>query len=175
MKSETVVFGGGCFWCTEAVFLMFPGVLKTTVGYAGGTVANPSYEDVCTGTTGHAEVMKLEYDPDRLALEKILDVFFSMHDPTSLNKQGADMGTQYRSAIYYTNDAQKDIIDRFIKNVGKEYSKPIVIEVKKLDKFYPAEEHHQRYFEKNPYGGYCSFVIKPKLEKVIKEFKDDIK
>lgn len=170
MKTETIVLGGGCFWCTEAVFLMMDGVAKTMVGYAGGKTPNPDYESVCTGQTGHAEVMKLEYDPDKLPLEKIMDVFFTMHDPTSLNRQGADTGTQYRSIVLYTSDAQKDQVLKFIKKAQEDYTKPIVTEVAKLEKFYPAEEYHQRYFEKNPYAGYCQFVVKPKVDKVKKEF-----
>ncbi len=172
MKSdtETIVLGGGCFWCTEAAFAVFKGVVKTTVGYAGGTTSNPNYEQVCSGMTGHAEVMQLEYDPKIMPLEKILDVFFTMHDPTSLNSQGADFGTQYRSAIYHTTDGQKKAIIAFIKEAQKKYTKSIVTEVKKLDKFYPAEEYHQRYFEKNPYASYCAFVVRPKVDKVKNEF-----
>jgi methionine-S-sulfoxide reductase len=169
-NTEVIVLGGGCFWCTEAVFSMFDGVVKTTVGYAGGDTSNPDYEQVCSGDTGHAEVLKLEYNPKALPLEKILDAFFTMHDPTSLNRQGADAGTQYRSAIYYTTEGQKKAIEKFISEAQKGYTKPIVTEVKKLDRFYPAEEYHQKYFEKNPFAGYCQFVVKPKVDKVKKEF-----
>jgi methionine-S-sulfoxide reductase len=173
MKSEAVsiVLGGGCFWCIEAVFLMLDGVVKTTVGYAGGTTSNPTYESVCSGDTGHAEVMKLEYDPKVLPLSKIMDVFFTMHDPTSLNRQGADLGTQYRSIALCTSDEQKNAVEKFINAAQKEYTKIIVTEVKTLDKFYPAEEYHQHYFEKNPHAGYCQFVVKPKVDKVKKEFR----
>ena len=167
---ETIVLGGGCFWCTEAAFLVMDGVVGTKVGYAGGAKADPTYEEVCDGTTGHAEVMKLEYNPKVLKLEKIMDVFFTMHDPTSLNKQGMDYGTQYRSVVLYTADEQRDAIRKYIADCAKDYSRPIVTEVKKLDKFYPAEEHHQHYFEKNPFAGYCQFVVKPKVDKVKKEF-----
>lgn len=168
--SETIVLGGGCFWCTEAAFLVMDGVVSTKVGYAGGAKADPTYEEVCNGTTGHAEVMKLEYNPKVLKLEKVMDVFFTIHDPTSLNRQGMDYGTQYRSAVLYTTDEQRDAIKKYITEAAKGYSKPIVTEVKKLDKFYPAEEYHQHYFEKNPFAGYCQFVVKPKVEKVKKEF-----
>lgn len=170
--TETIVLGGGCFWCTEAVFSMFDGVVKTTVGYAGGSTVNPNYEQVCDGNTGHAEVTMMEYDPKILKLEKILDAFFTMHDPTSLNRQGADVGTQYRSIILYTTEEQKADVLKFIKEAQKRYSKPIVTEVEKLDRFYPAEEYHQKYFEKNPYAGYCTFVVKPKVDKIKKGFKD---
>ncbi len=169
-KTEVIVLGSGCFWCSEAVFLMMDGAVKTTVGYAGGADTNPYYEKVCDGTTGHAEVMRLEYDPKKLPIEKIMDVFFTMHDPTSLNRQGADVGTQYRSIILYTTDEQKEGVIKFIRKAQAEYTKPIVTEVKKLDKFYPAEDYHQRYFEKNPFAGYCQFVVKPKVDKVRKEF-----
>jgi peptide-methionine (S)-S-oxide reductase len=169
-KNEIIVLGGGCFWCTDATLSMIKGVVNVTVGYAGGTTKNPSYEDVCTGSTGHAEVAQIEYDPGIVPLEKLLEVFFTMHDPTSLNRQGADMGTQYRSIIMYTNEEQKKRVEDFIKKEQKEYSKPIVTEVRKLDAFYKAEEYHQKYFKKNPGQGYCMFVIKPKVDKVKKKF-----
>lgn len=173
-KTEIIVLGGGCFWCVEAVFIMFEGVVKTTVGYAGGSTVNPNYEQVCDGDTGHAEVAQIKYNPEILKMNKILDAFFTMHDPTSLNRQGADVGTEYRSIILYTTEEQKADILEFINDAQKEYSKPIVTEVKKLEKFYPAEEYHQKYFEKNPFSGYCAFVVKPKVDKVKKEFKDDL-
>lgn len=169
-KNKEIVLGGGCFWCTEAVFKMFEGVVKTEPGYAGGTTPNPTYEQVCSGNTGHAEVLLVEYDPIVASLEKLLDIFFKMHDPTSLNRQGADYGTQYRSIILYNTDEQKQEIVKLVKNAQKEFSKPIVTEIKKLDKFYSAEDYHKKYFDKNPNAGYCTFVIKPKIEKIKKEF-----
>ena len=174
-KNEKIALGGGCFWCTEAVFSVLKGVANTTVGYAGGTTDNPNYEQVCMGDTGHAEITMVEYDPMEVSLEKILDVFFKMHDPTSLNKQGADVGTQYRSIILYTTEAQKQSAKEFIKKVQAGYGKQIVTELKKLDKFYPAEEYHQKYFDKNPFDGYCAFVVRPKVDKISKEFKSDLK
>ena len=174
MKNETIVFGGGCFWCTEAVFTMLKGVVNTTPGYAGGTTINPTYEQVCTGNTGHAEVLKIEYDPEKVSLAKLLDVFSSMHDPTSPNRQGADTGTQYRSMVLYATEEQKKVVEAYLKNAQKKFDKPIVTEVKKLDKFYIAEDYHKKYFDNNPNQPYCVFVIKPKVEKARKKFSSDI-
>lgn len=171
MASETIFFGSGCFWCTEAVFSMIEGVKSTYPGYAGGTTSSPTYEQVCSGTTGHAEVLKIEYDPSKVTLERLLEIMFRMHDPTSLNKQGADEGTQYRSIILYDTNEQKDVIEKFISKVRGDFAKTIVTEVKKLDKFYPAEEYHHNYFKKNPNQGYCSAVIRPKVDKIKKEFE----
>lgn len=168
--SSSIVFGGGCFWCTEAVFEMFKGVLKTTPGYAGGTRKDPTYEQVCEGTTGHAEVLEIEYDPKIISLEKLLNVFFKMHDPTSLNQQGADVGTQYRSIVLYNTAEDKKVIEEFMKKQKANFGKPIVTEVKKLDKFYVAEDYHKKYFDKNPLQPYCMFVTRPKVEKIKKEF-----
>lgn len=170
-KTEMIVVGGGCFWCSEAIFKMFDGVVKTTPGYAGGTTPNPTYEQVCSGTTGHAEVIKLEYDPTIAPLEKILDIFFKMHDPTSLNKQDADIGSQYRSIILYTSHKQKETIDTFMDKIRKNYNKPIVTEVKPLDTFYPSEDYHKDYYKNNPLQPYCILVIEPKVAKIKKEFK----
>lgn len=170
MKTETIYLGGGCFWCTEASFLTVLGVVAATSGYAGGTKANPTYEEVCTGETGHAEVSEIKYDPAKINLEKILQVFFKMHDPTSLNRQGNDAGTQYRSVIFWTDEAQEKTIQEFLKKAQEEYAKPIVTEVKKIDTFYRAEEYHQRYFEKNSDEAYCRLVIAPKVKKVKKMF-----
>lgn len=164
--AETIVFGGGCFWCTEAVFQLFDGIIDTMPGYAGGTTPNPSYDQVCGGDTGHTEVLKVDYDPKKIDLDKLLDIFFTMHDPTSLNRQGADSGTQYRSIILYTNDRQKEAAEKFIRSIQKDYRDPIVTEVKRLDKFYPAESYHKDYYERNPGQGYCSVVIGPKIAKV---------
>ena len=172
MKNETeiVVFGGGCFWCTEAVFGLFDGVVETMPGYAGGKVKDPTYDQVCEGDTGHAEVLQIEYDPKLVSFDKLLDVFFTMHDPTSLNRQGADFGAQYRSIILYTSDSQKKAVDEFMANVEKDFDRPIVTEVKKLDKFYPAEDYHRKYYDNNPGQPYCSAVIRPKIAKVKKKY-----
>ena len=170
-KNKEIVLGGGCFWCTEAVFSIFDGVVKTTPGYAGGTTKNPTYEQVCSGTTGHAEVLKLEYDPAIAPLEKLLEIFFKMHDPTSINKQDADVGSQYRSIILYTDEQQKRTIEDFIKKIAGNFKKPIVTEVKKLDAFYPSEDYHKDYYKNNPLQPYCMFVIRPKVAKIKKEFK----
>ncbi|MGD0728984.1 MAG: peptide-methionine (S)-S-oxide reductase MsrA [Candidatus Micrarchaeaceae archaeon] len=174
-KTETIVFGGGCFWCTEAVFSMLKGVVNTMPGYAGGKTENPNYEQVCAGDTGHAEVLQIEYDPSMVTLEKLLDVFFKTHDPTSLNRQEADIGTQYRSIILYNSDEQKAIIGNFVKNIQKDFNKPIVTEIKKLGKFYAAENYHKDYYSKNQINPYCMFVIRPKVSKVKKEFGSEIK
>jgi peptide-methionine (S)-S-oxide reductase len=174
-KTETIVLGGGCFWCTEAVFLMLKGVEKVTSGYTGGILPNPTYEMVSTGLTGHAETNMIDYDPEKIPFGTILDVFFEMHDPTSLNRQGNDVGTQYRSIVFYTSDEQKKALEDYIKRRQKDFSKPIVTEIKKLGKFYPAEDYHQRYYEKNPNQPYCKFIITPKLDKIKKEFAKDLK
>ena len=169
-NTEKIVLGGGCFWCTEAVFSMFKGVVKTTPGYAGGRTRNPTYEEVCSGTTGHAEVLQVEYDPEIAPLGRILEIFFKMHDPTSVNRQGNDVGEQYRSIILYTTEEQKVEIGRFIGALQKNVSGRIATEVRKLVEFYPAEEYHKDYFKKNPANQYCMFVIRPKVGKVKKEF-----
>lgn len=174
---ETIVLGGGCFWCTEAVFTSLKGVLSVAPGYAGGTMANPTYEAICTGTTGHAEVIRIEYDPSVIALRDILTVFFATHDPTTLNRQGNDVGTQYRSTIFYTNDNQKQEAEQMIREIdaSSKDGGPVVTEVKPLDIFYPAEEYHKNYFERNPDKAYCQIVINPKVEKVQKEFAQLLK
>ena len=166
---ETIVLGGGCFWCTEALLSTLVGVLRVTPGYAGGETEDPTYRQVCNGGTGHAEVVEVEYDPEVISLEDLLEVFFATHDPTSLNRQGADVGTQYRSIILYDSYAQKLKVENFIAELAREYDKPIVTEVKELDRFYPAEEYHQRYFERNPNQPYCRAVISPKLAKLRKK------
>ncbi|VVB66157.1 Peptide methionine sulfoxide reductase MsrB [Candidatus Gugararchaeum adminiculabundum] len=166
MNVQTMVLGGGCFWCVESAFLLVDGVIEVTSGYAGGKTKNPAYNEVCSGKTGHAEVVKLAYDAKKVSLEKLLKIFFKIHDPTSPNKQGNDVGNQYRSAIFYTEDSQKKEIEEFVKNAQKEYEKPIVTEVRKLGEFYKAEEYHQRYFEKNPLHPYCLLAIPPKIRKV---------
>ncbi|MDB5254119.1 MAG: peptide-methionine (S)-S-oxide reductase [Parcubacteria group bacterium] len=171
---KTIVFGGGCFWCTEAVFKMIKGVISVTPGYSGGTVKNPTYEQVSSGTTGHAEAVKIEYDSALVSLESLLTVFFGSHDPTTLNRQGADVGTQYRSIVFYASEDQKEIIETFIKGINSSNSMgaPVVTEVVPLDTFYEAEDYHKDYFAKHPGNPYCEVVINPKLEKVQKEYAD---
>jgi peptide-methionine (S)-S-oxide reductase len=165
-KLETATFGTGCFWCSEAVFERLEGVRSVVAGYAGGTLPNPTYEDVCTGTTGHAEVAQITFDPSRISYEKLLEVFWESHDPTSLNRQGADVGTQYRSVIFYENEHQKVAAEKSKKEVAKSFSEPIVTEIKPLDHFYKAENYHQEYFNNHQNAPYCRFVIKPKLDKL---------
>jgi peptide-methionine (S)-S-oxide reductase len=166
MKSEEIVLGGGCFWCTEAVINTLRGVVKVTPGYAGGFTDNPTYRQVCDGATGHAEVVRVEYEPETISLEDLLEVFFLSHDPTSVNRQGADVGTQYRSVVLYTSEEQHAAIESFIEGIKGDYDKPVVTEVKSLEGFYPAEEHHQRYYERNPNQPYCRAIISPKLAKL---------
>ena len=164
--NSKVAFGGGCFWCSEAVFLLIDGVSKVTSGYAGGRTKDPTYGEVSTGRTGHAEVVLAEYDPKKVSLERLLDSFFASHDPTSLNRQGNDVGTQYRSIILYGSEEQHKIITEYMERTRNKFSKPVVTEVTKLDKFYLAEQFHQRYFEKHPDEPYSRHVITPKAEKV---------
>lgn len=165
-QTETAVFASGCFWCTEAVFEHVPGVKKVTSGYTGGHVANPTYKQVCEGDTGHAEATRIEFDPAVVSYAHLLEVFFESHDPTTLNRQGADEGTQYRSAIFYASDAQKAAAEAGKKAAQKDFDDPIVTEIAPLGKFYEAEDYHQDYFKNNPHAGYCSFVIKPKVKKL---------
>jgi peptide-methionine (S)-S-oxide reductase len=162
---ETAIVGGGCFWCVEGCFLIVPGVTKVVSGYAGGTTENPTYEQVSTGTTGHAEVAKVIFDPAKVSYAKILQLFWEAHDPTQLNRQGNDVGTQYRSAIFYENEAQKKIAEQSKAEAQKEFSKPIVTEIVPLKKFYAAENYHQDYLKNNPGNPYCQFVARPKVEK----------
>ena len=164
--TKSIVLGGGCFWCTEAVFSVINGITSTQPGYSGGTVQNPSYETVCEGGTGHAEAVRVEYDQDVISLQEILDVFFTMHDPASLNKQGDDIGEQYRSVIFYSDKEDESVIRRTVEEVQKEYSKKVVTAIKPLKNFYPAETYHKDYFKKNPGSLYCNAVIRPKVNKV---------
>lgn len=175
-KNDTIVLGGGCFWCVEAVYELLDGVEKVESGYSGGTVENPSYKQVCTGNTGHAEVVKVIYNPSKISLEKILEVFFTVHDPTTLNRQGADVGTQYRSAVFYTNEQQKKTVEKTIVLLTTKHAfdNPIVTEVKLLKNFYSAEGYHQDYYELNKSEPYCKMVILPKVEKVKKVFKEEL-
>ncbi|WP_460692441.1 peptide-methionine (S)-S-oxide reductase MsrA [Mucilaginibacter puniceus] len=174
---QKITLGNGCFWCTEAIFQTVKGVKSVTSGYMGGDVANPTYEQVCTGKTGHAEVIQLEYDADELSLDELLLIFFKTHDATTLNRQGNDIGTQYRSAIFYHNDEQKQAAEAMIVKLTNEkvYDNPIVTEVTAATEFYPAEDYHQNYFAGNSTKSYCAFVIQPKLNKFAKEFLDKIK
>lgn len=170
MAVHKIVLGAGCFWCTEAVFKLFSGIVKVTPGYSGGHTENPTYKDVCSGTTGHAEVAMVEYDDSEISTDKILDIFFAMHDPTSKNKQGADVGEQYRSIVLYVDDGDKDKITRYMDGIKGDYDKPVLTEVRKLDRFYEAEDYHKEYYEHNKLQPYCMFVISPKLSKIRKEF-----
>ncbi len=170
-------FAGGCFWCTEAVYAEIKGVKSVTSGYIGGQVPNPSYKDVCTGLTGHAEAVEIEYDPRAVPFEKLLEVFFATHDPTTLNRQGADVGTQYRSGVFYHDAEQKRIAEEVIARLdaARVFPGKIVTEVTAASKFYPAEDYHQDYFANNPQQPYCRAVAAPKVEKVHKFFKDLVK
>jgi peptide-methionine (S)-S-oxide reductase len=174
---EVATLGGGCFWCLEAVYEQVRGVDSVTSGYAGGTVPNPSYQLVCTGTTGHAEVVQIEFDPKILSYRDVLEIFFSIHDPTTLNRQGADVGTQYRSVVFYHNDEQKQIATDLIEELtaSGEYKHPIVTQVVPLDAFYRAEDYHQEYFRNNPNQAYCRVVISPKVAKFQRHFADRLK
>lgn len=172
MKQETILFGGGCFWCTEAVFKMLKGVISVEPGYSGGTTANPTYEQVSGGETGHAEVIKITYDADAVPLRTLLTVFFASHDPTTKNRQGNDVGTQYRSAIYCATEEQQNECREFIANLNasSQAGAPIVTTVEPLGEFYPAEDYHKNFYENNKTYGYCQAVINPKLKKIQKEF-----
>lgn len=174
---DTATFGAGCFWCVEAVFQRLKGVQSVASGYSGGHVDNPTYQQVCSGQTGHAEVCHIAYDPKQISFLELLEVFFQTHDPTTLNQQGADHGTQYRSAIFYHNDEQKRLAEKVKNelNASGAFSNPIVTEITPFKKFYKAEDYHQNYFNDNGKQPYCSFVIKPKLEKFKKVFKEKLK
>ena len=176
-NADTAVFGGGCFWCVEAIYAELKGVKSVISGYSGGTVENPSYRQVCTGTTGHAEVCQILYDPKVISYDKLLEVFWTVHDPTQLNRQGADVGTQYRSVIFYTNDAQRKLAEGYKEKLNKEntFGKTVVTEVSPFSDFYKAEDYHQDYFAKNGNAPYCSVVIAPKVEKFRKVFGNILK
>lgn len=176
-KTETAIFAGGCFWCTEAFFTDLKGVEKVTSGYIGGKTENPTYKEVCSGYTGHAEAIKIEFNPHEVAYEDLLEIFFATHDPTTLNRQGADVGTQYRSEIFYTSEGQKEAAENFIKLLTDQdiYGKKIVTKVSKASVFYPAEDYHQDYYAQNPNQPYCSAVITPKLDKLKKNYKSKLK
>lgn len=167
--TEIATLGGGCFWCTEAIFQMIPGVKKVVSGYAGGVKENPTYKEVCSGTTGHAEVIQVEFDPAQISYGRILETFWEAHDPTTLNRQGADVGTQYRSIILYSNDAQKKAAESSKAEAQKQFAHPIVTEITPLKKFYRAEGYHQDYYQQNTSQPYCRAVIQPKVEKFAKK------
>ena len=177
MQLETATFGAGCFWCVEAVFLQLKGVHEVVSGYTGGTTANPTYQAVCMGMTGHAEVIQIQFDPSVISYEELLGVFWCTHDPTTLNRQGADVGTQYRSAIFYHTEEQQRIAEKSKAETDASdmWEAPIVTEITPIDTFYPAEDYHQNYFELNPRQPYCQFVIYPKMKKFTKDFKDKLK
>lgn len=175
--TDTAIFGNGCFWCTEAIFQQLEGVQKVESGYSGGTVANPSYQAVCTGTTGHAESLRIVYDPKKISYDELLEVFWQTHDPTTLNRQGNDVGTQYRSVIFYHNNEQKQKAEKYKAELDKSgaFSNPIVTEIVPEQPFYKAEDYHQNYFNENGSQPYCQFVIRPKVEKFQKVFKSKMK
>ena len=176
-KTKTATFGTGCFWCTEAIFQQVEGVIKVTSGYSGGRVENPSYKAVCTGTTGHAECLNIEYDPAKVTFDELLEMFWQVHDPTTLNRQGNDVGTQYRSVVFYHNDEQRITVEKYKAALGKSgaWDNPIVTTIEPFVKFYPAEDYHQNYYNSNKGEGYCQFVIRPKVEKFEKVFKSKLK
>lgn len=173
----TATFGAGCFWCTEAIFMRLKGVIKVEPGYSGGSTQDPTYKEVCTGNTGHAEVCQIIYDPKVISYSKLLEVFWSVHDPTTLNRQGNDVGTQYRSVVFYRNELQKTQAEEMKAKLEKEHlwDDPIVTQIVPFVKFYPAESYHDEYFDKNPNQPYCTYVIAPKLKKFEKLYKDNLK
>ena len=174
---DAATFGTGCFWCTEAVFQQLEGVEKVTSGYSGGHVVNPTYEEVCSKTTGHAECLNIVYDTTKITFDELLEVFWQVHDPTTLNRQGADAGPQYRSVVFYHNAEQKARAEKYKTDLDKSgaWDSPIVTTLEKFDVFYPAEDYHQNYYNNNSGQGYCQFVIRPKVEKFEKVFKDKLK
>ena len=174
-KSETIVLGGGCFWCLDAIYRRVQGVTKVVSGYAGGHVADPSYEQVSSGTTGHAEVVQVTFDPHAISLADILEIFWSLHDPTTPNRQGNDVGPQYRSVIMYQGDAQQQTVEKSRAQAQKLWPDPVVTEISPLDHFYPAEDYHQDYFHNNPDQGYCQVIINPKLSKLRAKFASRLK
>ena len=174
-KDTYLVLGGGCFWCVEAAYERLQGIKSVISGYAGGSVENPSYQDVCAGTTGHAEVVKIIFDPEIISLGEILDVFWHVHDPTALNRQGNDIGTQYRSIVLYNSHNQKTIVEKSIRTIAASFEKPIVTQVEPLGNFYNAENYHQDYYENHKSQPYCQYVVRPKIEKVEKLYLDKLK
>jgi len=175
ITTELATLGGGCFWCVEAVYQELRGVLKVVSGYAGGRGANPTYREVCSGLSGHAEVVQITFDPSTVSFKDILRVFFTVHDPTTLNRQGNDVGTQYRSVIYYHSQSQQDDAREIVQEAQNLWDAPIVTEISPLERFFPAEDYHQNYFKDNPNQGYCSFIIAPKVRKFREQFKNRLK
>lgn len=173
-KLETVTLAGGCFWCTEAIFMRLKGVKKVTSGYTGGKVPNPTYEQVCSGETGHAESIQISFDPKVISFEKLLDVFWKLHDPTTLNRQGSDVGTQYRSEIFFSTEEQQKLAQKSKQEAQKNFSDPIVTQISPASEFYPAEKYHDKYYDNNRNTGYCRLVIDPKIQKLYKEFKSNL-
>ena len=174
MKKERLVLGGGCFWCVEGVFSNVKGVASATSGYTGGARPNPTYENICSGATGHAEIVDIIYDGEVISLKELLDIFFAIHDPTTLNAQGGDRGTQYRSVIYYENEETLQKITQYIKSIGRDFNHAIVTEVSELGTVYEAENYHQNYYRLNPNQGYCQAVIAPKLQKFMTKFPQNV-
>jgi peptide-methionine (S)-S-oxide reductase len=176
-KIEMATLGGGCFWCIEAAFNEIRGVVNVESGYAGGELASPTYEQVCTGTTGHAEVVQVTFDPSVISFREILEIFFTAHDPTTLNRQGADVGSQYRSFIFYHNEKQKEVAEQVIAelNASKIWGNPIVTQVKPFKNFYKAEDYHRKYFDRHPEAAYCRVVIAPKIAKLRKKYREKLK
>ncbi len=172
---ETATFGGGCLWCTEAVFKRIKGVASVMSGYAGGKMDSPSYEDVSTGETGHAEAVQLEFDPKQISYEKLVELFFATHNPTTMNRQGADVGTQYRSVIFYHSDEQRQTAEKVKEKVQSKYKDPIVTEIVLFKDFYKAEDYHQDFYAKNPSYGYCQTIVDPKIQKLLKDFQEVVK
>jgi peptide-methionine (S)-S-oxide reductase len=176
-NKEFAIFAGGCFWCTEAVFLQLEGVASIKPGYIGGETKNPTYEEVCSGTTGHAEAVQIAFNSNKISYQELLDVFFATHDPTTINRQGADVGSQYRSEIFYVNEDQKQTAQQYINRLNAEnkYGKTVVTKLSQANVFYAAEDYHQNYYNQNKNKSYCEYVIAPKVEKVKKEFKNKLK
>lgn len=174
---ETATLGSGCFWCTEAFFLPVKGIESVVSGYSGGKIKNPAYRDICSGLTGHAEVVQVKFDPKLISFSEVLEIFWNTHDPTTLNRQGADEGTQYRSVVFYHSDAQKKIAEEYKAqlNQSKVYNNPVVTEISPFTEFYPAENYHQNYYELNPTQSYCAYVIRPKVEKFRKQYEAKLK
>lgn len=174
---DTATFGTGCFWCTEAIFQQVEGVIKVTSGYSGGYDDNPTYKEVCNGTTGHAECLNIVFDPAKIKFEELLEMFWQVHDPTTLNRQGNDIGTQYRSVVFYHDEQQKSVVESQIAALDKSgaWDNPIVTKLEKFEKFFPAEDYHQNYYNNNQGQGYCQFVVRPKVEKFEKVFKSKLK
>ena len=175
MASEFITVGGGCFWCTEAVYQQVDGVRSVESGYSNGHARNPSYQQVCGGDTGHNEVVRIEFDNERITLRELLEIFFAIHDPTTLNRQGADVGMQYRSGIYLHDESQRAVAQEVLDEANAAYGGRVVTELRKVDNYSRAEDYHQRYFEKNPYQGYCAAVVAPKVDKFRKTFKAKLK